>query len=146
MSRKIAVLIAAAVLLVAVGEVIAAKPGFVVVINETNPVMSVNKQQLSRCFMKELTIWSTGDPVIPVDLAASSRTRENFSDAIHGRDASDVASFWQRQVSSGSGSPPAELASDQEVLEFVRSNPGAVGYVSDETPLGEGVKELVVTD
>lgn len=146
MSKRATLLILAAIVLVAVGEAIAAKPGFVVVINEANPITSVNKQQLSRCFMKELSIWSTGDPVIPVDQAASSRTREKFSDAIHGRDVSAVTSFWQSQISSGSGSPPAELASDQEVLEFVRSNPGAVGYVSDETPLGGGVKELVVTD
>jgi hypothetical protein len=56
-----------------------------------------------------------------------------------------VKSFWQRQIFSGSGVPPQERASDEEVLDFVRANPGAVGYVSSDTPNGAGVKVLEVT-
>lgn len=146
MSRKAAVLILAAVVLMTVGEVVAAKPEFVVVINESNPISSVNTEQLARCFMKELSTWSTGDPVVPVDQVASSPVREAFSKAIHGRDVAAVKSFWQRQIFSGSGVPPAELATDAEVLEFVRANPGAIGYVAASTPLGNGVRVLPITD
>lgn len=146
MSKRAAVLILAAVVLLTVGEAAAAKPEFVVVINESNPISSVNTEQLSRCFMKELGTWSTGDPVVPVDQVASSPVREAFSKAIHGRDVAAVKSFWQRQIFSGGGVPPAELATDAEILDFVRANPGAIGYVAASTPLGEGVRVLPITD
>jgi ABC-type phosphate transport system substrate-binding protein len=146
MNTRAAVLILAAAALMTVGEVAAAKPGFVVVINESNPISSVNTEQLARCFMKELGTWSTGDPVVPVDQAASSPVREAFSKAVHGRDVAAVKSFWQRQIFSGNGVPPAELATDAEVLDFVRANPGAIGYVAASTPLGGGVKVLPITD
>jgi ABC-type phosphate transport system substrate-binding protein len=146
MSHRSAWMLAAVTLLLSglAGE--AADPGFKVVVHETNPVSSVNKQQLSRCFMKELKTWSSGHPVIPVDQTASALVREEFSKSIHGRDANAVKSFWQRQIFSGRGVPPPELASDREVLDFVRANPGAVGYVSSSANPGDGVKVLAVTE
>jgi ABC-type phosphate transport system substrate-binding protein len=125
---------------------IAAGQDFKIVINEANAISSISKDDLSRCFMKQANIWISGQQVIPVDQAASSDTRQAFSGAVHGRDVSAVKSFWQRQIFSGRGVPPAEKASDQEVLAFVRANPGAVGYVSADADVSAGVKVLEITD
>lgn len=125
---------------------IASGQNFKIVINETNATSSISKDDLSRCFMKQTNTWIGRQPVIPVDQAASSDVRQAFSGAVHGRDVSAVKSFWQRQIFSGRGVPPAEKASDQEVLAFVRANPGAVGYVSADADVSAGVKVLEVTD
>lgn len=125
---------------------IAAGQDFKIVINEANSTSSISKDDLSRCFMKQANIWISGQPVIPVDQAASSDVRKAFSGAVHGRDVSAVKSFWQRQIFSGRGVPPAEKASDQEVLAFVRANPGAVGYVSSDTDVSADVKVLEIAD
>ena len=125
---------------------IAAGQDFKIVINEANPTSSISKDDLSRCFMKQTNTWISGQPMVPVDQAASSDVRRAFSGAVHGRDVSAVKSFWQRQIFSGRGVPPAEKASDQEVLTFVRANPGAVGYVSADADVSAGVKALEITD
>ena len=125
---------------------IAADQDFKIVINETNRTSSISKRDVSRCFMKQTNTWISGQPVVPVDQAASSETRQAFSVAIHNRDVSAVKSYWQREIFSGRGVPPAEKASDQEVLAFVRANPGAVGYVSVDAEVGEGVRVLAITD
>ena len=125
---------------------IAAGQDFKIVINETNRTSSISKRDVSRCFMKQTNTWISGQPVVPVDLAASSETRQAFSVAIHNRDVNAVKSYWQREIFSGRGAPPAEKASDQEVLAFVRANPGAVGYVSADADVGEGVRVLAITD
>jgi len=41
--------------------------------------------------------------------------------------------------------PPPEKASDDEVLAFVRANPGGIGYVSSGAQVGAGIKVLEVT-
>jgi len=123
----------------------AADPGFKIVVNASNPTTSISKEQLSRCFMKQTNTWINGATVTPVDLSATSPVRVEFSTAIHERDVNAVKSFWQRQIFSGRGVPPPEKASDEEVLAFVRANPGAVGYISSDTPVGAGVKVLEVT-
>ena len=125
---------------------IAAGQDFKIVINEANPTSSITKDGLSRCFMKQANTWISGQPVVPVDQAASSDVRREFSSAVHGRDVNAIKSYWQRQIFSGSGVPPAEKASDQEVLAFVRANPGGVGYVSTDAEVIAGVKVLEITD
>lgn len=121
---------------------------FKVVINEANSTTSISKANLSSCFMKEAETltWISGQPLIPVDQAASSETRKAFSKAIHGRDVSAVKSYWQRLIFTGQAVPPQEKGSDAEVLAFVRANPGAVGYVAADTELGSGVKELEIVN
>ena len=125
----------------------AADEGFQVVVNVANSTTSISPKNLSDCFMKEANTytWISGQYVVPVDQPATSETRQKFSKAIHGRDASAVKNFWQRQIFSGRAVPPAEKGSDAEVLEFVRTNPGAVGYVSAEANVGDGVKVLEIT-
>ena len=91
-------------------------------------------------------MWINGTTAMPVDQAASSDIREAFSLEVHGRDVGAIKSYWQRQIFSGRGVPPPELASDREVLDFVRANQGAVGYVSTSAKTGDGVKVLAVTD
>ena len=125
---------------------IAAGQEFKIVINQANSTSSITTDGLSQCFMKQGNTWISGYPVIPVDQAASSDVRRAFSGAVHGRDVNAIKSYWQRQIFSGRGVPPAEKASDQEVLAFVRANPGAVGYVSADTDVITGVKVLEISD
>lgn len=144
--RKTLVSISTIVVLLATAiPAVAADPGFKVVVNESNTTSSITKDQLSRCFMKQTNTWINGQTVMPVDQSASSSIREVFSVAIHDRDVNAVKSFWQRQIFSGRGVPPPEKSSDDEVLTFVRANPGAVGYVSPGTATGPGIRVLEVT-
>jgi len=139
------ILILAAALSLAAPQAWSADPGFKVVINASNTTTSINKEQLSRCFMKQTNTWINGETVLPVDQSATSRIRAEFSSAIHDRDVGAVKSYWQRQIFSGRGVPPPEKATDEEVLAFVRANPGAIGYVSSDTSVGAGIKIIEVT-
>jgi len=116
--------------------------GFVVVVNASNPATSVAKTELSNIMMKKATKWSHGADAAPVD--NTSAVRDAFSQAVHGRGASAIQAHWQQQIFAGKDVPPPEKASDTAVLEFVRSTPGAVGYVSSGAALGAGVKTIQV--
>ena len=95
----------------------------------------------SRIFLKKTAKWPDGAPVVPVDLPVASRVREAFSQAVHKKSASAVDAYWQKQIFTGRDLPPLTKATDAEVLAFVRSTPGALGYVSSETP-SEGLKVI----
>ncbi len=118
-----------------------------VVVNADNPVESLSKSEVSKIFLKKQTKWEQSRRVPrPVDRGTDSPVREVFTTEIHGRKLSRVKSYWMRSIFSGAAEPPPELASDAEVVSFVLSHPDAVGYVSAQTDLGQGVKEVVVTD
>jgi hypothetical protein len=66
-----------------------------------------------------------------------------FSETVLARHVAAVRSYWQQQIFSGRDVPPVEKKNDAEVLEYVRTNRGAVGYVSEASP-ASGVKVVEV--
>lgn len=139
-------LVCAAVVGLVAGAPAVAAQDFLVIVNEANPAQAISKDDLSQIFLKRETRWTTGDPVVPVDLTASSPVRAAFSQAVHGRPVSAIEAYWQRQIFSGRGVPPVEKSAETEVIEYVRANPHAVGYVRNGSPLGAGVRSLRVTN
>ncbi|HWA57166.1 MAG TPA: hypothetical protein VG692_07930 [Gemmatimonadales bacterium] len=121
-----------------------AAQGFQVVANGAVGVASLPKAQVSSMMLKTAKKWPDGTAVQPVDLDKKSATREAFSKEILGRPLSAIIAYWQQQVFGGEASPPPERASDAEVLAFVKSTPGAIGYVAAGTAVGEGVKVIQV--
>ena len=139
MNRKRALLTAA--VLWALAPLAAAQGGYKVVANPSVPESSLSRSELSRHFLKKTNRWSDGTKVVPVDQERTSPTRESFSSDVHRKSPDVVAAYWQKQIFSGRGVPPVVKKSDAEVLEHVRSNPGAVGYVSAGAST-QGVKVL----
>jgi len=135
-----------AVLALVVAPTLAAAASFKVVVNAGNSVTSASSTQLSRIFLKQETVWPSGQGATPVDLVEGHAVRQAFSQGVLHRDVGAVRSFWQRQIFSGNAVPPAEKPSEDEVLAFVRANPGGVGYVAESTPLPAGVKTITLTD
>ncbi len=105
----------------------------------------ISRANLATIFLRQAPRWGDGTPVLPVDQSFKSPLRSAFSRRLLGKSLLDVQVYWQRQIASGVTPPPVK-ASDQEVLAYVASTPGAIGYVSGEAPLTEGVKVIDVVD
>jgi ABC-type phosphate transport system substrate-binding protein len=120
--------------------------GFLVVVNEQNAVPSVSRVLVSRFFLKKASRWDSGAVALPVDLPANSPTRDAFTRHVHARSVSSIKAYWQQQIFSGRDVPPPEKVNDADVLEFVRSNPAAIAYVSPDAVLPRGVRVLTITD
>ncbi len=119
---------------------------FKVIVNDSNPIESLSKTDVSRLFLKKGTLWKSGFGVSPVDQPPRGELRAEFSESIHRKKVDWIQGYWRKLIFSGRNTPPPELASDREVLDFVRHNVGAVGYVSSRATLGEGVKVLEIDD
>lgn len=127
------------------GPLISEPTGYKVIVNAANPVASVTREYVSRLFLKKISRWDDGTPANPVDLTETDPVREDFSRAVHKREARAVKAYWQQMIFSGRAAPPPEVAWEADVLAFVRANRGAIGYVSrGATP--EGVKVLELTE
>ena len=123
----------------------AANGSYRVVIHESNPVSQLPSSNVQRLFLKKTRQWDHGPRVTPIDQAAESPVRRDFSEDVLGRSVGSVTKYWLTQVYSGRETPPQIKDSDQAVLEFVASNPGAIGYVSADSRLTGSVKAIEVT-
>lgn len=145
MRRAVAIGLAATVVLASgASRLVAQERGWVVVVNEANIVSSLSLDELKRLFMRQTLRWIDGRTVIPLDLEADSPLREQFSQQVLQRSTTQVKAYWQTQVFSGRGTPPMEAPAEEMVLQFIRGNPGAIGYVSASATLPPGVRRVRV--
>lgn len=124
----------------------AARADFKIVVHVTNSVDSLTKDKLSDIFLKKVTRWDSGRQITPVDQAERNAVRDLFSRAALKKEVPWVESYWQKMIFSGRATPPARLTSDAEVLDFIRANPDAIGYVNDSAALPPGLKAVPVKD
>jgi ABC-type phosphate transport system substrate-binding protein len=130
--------------LVAAPVVHAQETEFKVVVNASNPVVSMRKTELSRLFLRKVTTWADGQQVALVEPPESAPTRRSFCRSVHGRELGSIQSYWQGMIFSGRAVPPVQKNDDAEVLAFVGTNRNALGYVSADAPLPAGVKAVAL--
>ena len=118
--------------------------GVKIVVHTTNALNSISKAKVADLFLERVTRWENGRAVTAVDQSEKSAARVAFSKDLLGKEVVWVKSYWQKMIFSGRATPPAELSSDTQVLEFIRTNPDAIGYVSDSATIPAGLKALTV--
>lgn len=114
-----------------------------VIVNADNRITKVSKQFIADAFLKKRTRWGDDSAIQPVDLGQKNAVRSRFTRTYLDRDVSAVRRYWAQLVFSGRGVPPPEVGSEDDVVEYVAKNPGAIGYVSASAQL-EGVKAVNV--
>lgn len=144
LAARAAALFLFGVALVLAGVAGSQQPSVQIVAHPGVATVGIGKKDLSRIFLKQRTAWPDGSAAVVVDQPAAADVREAFSLEVLGKSVNAVESYWHGQVFAGKANPPTVLASDAEVLEFVRRTPGAVGYVASGTST-PGVKLLQVT-
>ncbi|WP_373186058.1 hypothetical protein [Halopseudomonas sp.] len=97
-----------------------------VVAHPDSQVVTLDRAQLINIYMGRYRQFPTGESALPVDL---SPLKERFYRALVSKDLAEINSYWARLVFSGQVSPPLQLQSAEDVLEYVRRNPGALGFV-----------------
>jgi ABC-type phosphate transport system substrate-binding protein len=134
----------AALLLWALGSPAPAGEGaYRIVVNPANPATALQRAELARLFMRKASAWPDGTPAAAVDQPRTAPVRSAFSRDVHNKDVDSVVAYWSTMVYAGREMPPPVRKSDQEVLDFVRQTPGAVGYVSADAEVA-GVKVIAL--
>lgn len=118
--------------------------GFMLVVNQANPLDRVGRADVSKLFLRRAPAWSNGVPAAPCDLSSTSPARKAFSQDVHGKPVWVIVAFWQQEIAAGRSQPPPSCASESAALEAVRDNPGGVAYVTEGTALGPGLKVLAL--
>lgn len=143
---RLAILGQALLLVVVVGATRAPVVRVVVVVNSANATSTLRREQVAKIFLRQIATWDDGSEILPVDQNERSPARVAFSRTVQGQTVRALKTYWQQRIFSGDESPPPERVTDSDVLTYVRSNSGAIGYVTEGTDLGQGVKALVVTE
>lgn len=115
--------------------------GLVVIASPQVPVDTVSMSDMAAIYTLKRIYWANNIPVVPVNRETNSPAREKFSEAVFNLSPLELAEYWNQLRFKGK-LPPLVQTSDQAVLGFVRSVPGAIGYIDASQP-ATGVKVLM---
>jgi ABC-type phosphate transport system substrate-binding protein len=118
----------------------AADLAFVVIAAPGAPEHRLTREALARIFLRKQVLWENGTRIQPVNLPANHALRRAFSHAVLGSVPEGLEDYWRDMYFHGV-LPPHVLASEEAVVLFVASTPGAIGYVSPCVP---GLRSTVV--
>ncbi|MCV2362130.1 phosphate ABC transporter substrate-binding protein [Paucibacter sp. DJ1R-11] len=105
----------------------AAQADIAVIVHPSNAT-ALDDEQISKIFLGQTKTFSGGGEAVPVDQKEGA-TREDFGNKVLKKNPSQLKALWARQIFTGGAKPPREMGGDDEVLKFVASTPGAIGYV-----------------
>ncbi|MFZ2449261.1 MAG: hypothetical protein WAW36_01930 [Methylovulum miyakonense] len=102
---------------------------------------SLTAKQVQDIFMGRTRIFPNGKFALPID--QSSPLRAEFYEELTGRPVEQINAYWARIMFTGQASPPQRLPDDEAVLQTVRENEGAIGYI-DKTRVDGTIRVLLL--
>jgi ABC-type phosphate transport system substrate-binding protein len=72
-----------------------------------------------------------GIAVKPVNATSGSAVRNRFLQVYLNEDEDKYTAYWTVRRYIGKGVSPRELTNSTDVINFVKSTPGAIGYIDD---------------
>lgn len=100
------------------------------------PQSSVTQPEIKKIFLGKMAHWNNGKRIVLV-VQKQGKTHKDFLSGYVGKTVVGFRNYWRKKVFTGTGSPPETLKSDEDVVQFVSSQPGAVGYISSNSAHSE---------
>lgn len=116
-----------------------------VITNRDVPVETLDNNQVTQIFLRQVQSWPDGKTIQPIDIKEGSALRTEFYSKVTGRSPGQLRAYWARQAFTGMGVPPRQAATEEEAERLVQTTPGAIGYVGKKEA-DESVKIVLEPD
>jgi ABC-type phosphate transport system substrate-binding protein len=112
----------------------------VVVANDTGPLLAASDAELRDMFLGKIRVVG-GVAIQPAQLEGPARA--TFAHVLLGMSESEFQLYWMRKSYEDGRLPPPMRSSSEDMLRFVASRPGAIGFVEKRmVHAGSGVRVL----
>ena len=115
-----------------------------VVVPASSSVQKISQKELVDLYMGRSRAFPDGTFALPFDLPRDNPGRAAFYQALTGMDLAQINSYWSRLMFSGQTLPPQPLPGEAAMLDLVRRNPSAVGYLLQEPAADKGLRVVLV--
>ncbi len=134
--------LAAALLLCGLLGSARASPSLWVVVSAESPVRTITQKEVLALYTGRTRAFAGGEPATPLDQRRDGPAREAFYQALTGMDIARINSYWARLHFTGQVQPPQPLSDDSAVVQRLRADPLAIGYLTRE-PQDAGLRVLM---
>ncbi len=100
------------------------------VVPVASSIQSLTHKEATDLYTGRTRLLPNGDVAQLFDLPRESQQRALFYRTLTGMSLAQINSYWSRLMFSGQHLPPQPLANERAVVETLRRNPGALGYLT----------------
>jgi ABC-type phosphate transport system substrate-binding protein len=111
-----------------------------IILNKDNPTEKLNPAEVKDYWLRRgvKKKWKTSSaPVMPLDRKAKCPERELFYAKVLTLGVEDVEAYFAAKQYQSAEAPPEKFATDKDVIDYVSSHPGAIGFVNKNSLVGE---------
>ncbi|MEH8019186.1 hypothetical protein MN202_18260 [Rheinheimera muenzenbergensis] len=112
-----------------------------VLVHGTVPLDSLTQTQLRNIFTLRQTLWPDGTPVRVIVMPDSSAAHQRFCREQLRLFPYQLNNIWDKHSFSGTGRRPQQVDTSSEMLELLRTVPGAIGY-AEQSSTDSAIKEV----
>lgn len=116
---------------------------FYIVVQAGNPQPALTQKEVVDLFMGRNRAFASGEFAKMLDLPREHPRRAAFYQALTGLNAAQLNSYWARLMFSGQNMPPQPLPDEAAVIDALKRNPNALGWLTKE-PVDKQLRTLLV--
>ncbi len=105
--------------------------------------LSMSFNSITNVFKAKNTSWKNNSPIIIVLPSGKSPNASGVSKLIYNTSFTAVQKFWLSEVFQGRSKPPVFLDSDEEIIQFIKKNEGAIGIISNNKSLNIPIEFII---
>ena len=103
-----------------------------VVVSAQSPVRAVAQKDVLALYTGRTRTLPGGEAATPIDQQHDGAARADFYLALTGMDIARINSYWARLHFTGQVQPPRTVEDDLAVVQRLRADPTAIGYLTRE--------------
>lgn len=107
----------------------AAAEDLLVIVNPGISLGSIEAKDLQRIYLGKKTLWEDGTTIVTV-MPKEGTVHDRFIEDYLDRSVQRFATYWRQMVFTGKGVPPRSFVEEIDLVEFVASTPGSMGFAS----------------
>lgn len=108
---------------------VAAHSDVYVIVHPSN-TSELDKKIIKKIYLGKSRKFDSGGRAVPFALSDDNETTKEFNKEVLNKSSAQLKSYWSKLIFTGKGAPPKAFDRDEDVIEAVRNNPNAIGYIS----------------
>ncbi|SLM29330.1 Conserved exported hypothetical protein [Desulfamplus magnetovallimortis] len=114
-----------------------------VIVNLDNPSNQLSAKEISDIYLGRRRSFPDGSKVVVLERDSNCKLREIFFRLLNGMTLKRLNAYWARLQFSGAVQPPIQFDDSSSVVDVVRTNPHAIGYINAQS-VDESVKVVLM--
>jgi ABC-type phosphate transport system substrate-binding protein len=119
----------------------------VVIVNNANPVAAMTASQVKLTYLRKINKrWKElNKNIVPLDRKSDNEARKMFMKDVLQMSSDEVVRYFTEREYQNAEAPPVKFASDDEIIEYVENNVGAIAYVSKSSIKADSKVKVVLS-